>query len=308
MDNEGVTYSSMSDAISKYENNRRLIILAIVIGVIGLACFFLPFITAACFFMPFITIACMIVAVILGLKSYLKCKKLYKELFVKGALEKNFQNVFYNPDWGFSKDDVKKFNLVKMGSDFSSEDYIKASYNGINFELSDVYVADTTSDGENSSTTIFFKGRMIIFNLSDKKVSYLRMFSNNFRYSAVRRKDKPNKVDLESVEFNKEFSVYSENAHDVFYLLTPQYMERIQSLNARYKSIAINIWDNRVIFAFNEPKNDAFDASSVLKKIDYQNELAKIQADIDDIKVIINALVNQDVANDMQQSAYDGIY
>ena len=232
----------------------------------------------------------------------------YKELFVKGALEKNFQNVFYNPDKGFSKDDVRKFNLVMMGSDFSSEDYIKASYNGINFEMSDVNVSDTTSDGENSSTTIFFKGRMIIFNIPDKKVSYMRLFSNSFHYSAVGRKDKPNKIELESVEFNKEFSVYSENAHDVFYLLTPQYMERIQSLSTRYKSIAVNIWNNRVIFAFNEPKNDAFDASSVLKKLDYQNELAKIQADIDDIKVIINAMVNLDAANDMQQSDYGGIY
>ena len=94
---------------------------------------------------------------------------------------------------------------------------------------------------------------------------------------------------MENVRFNEEFDVYSRNPHDTFYLLTPQFMERLLVLKKKYTSIAICFENNRVVFAFNEVGNDAFDGT-MISDISYPEEIAKVQNDIDDIKYIIGTI------------------
>ena len=79
--------------------------------------------------------------------------------------------------------------------------------------------------------------------------------------------------------------------HDVFYLLTPPLMERLQYLASKYQSIAMLIFGNRVILAFSEPDNNAFDAKVDIGKVVYEDEMAKVQGDIDDIRAFIDLIV-----------------
>ena len=77
--------------------------------------------------------------IIYGGTKFFKAQKeinaLYKDTFVKGPLQQNFENVTYNPEQGFDRETVRNFNLVRMSGVFSSEDYIRASYQGVNFEM-----------------------------------------------------------------------------------------------------------------------------------------------------------------------------
>ena len=41
------------------------------------------------------------------------------------------------------------------------------------------------------------------------------------------------KIEMENISFNKKFDVYSMNEHMVYYLLTPQFMEYLLSLDSR---------------------------------------------------------------------------
>ena len=277
----GASYSNMGDAIAQYERKRKILILGY--AMFGLSMVF--------FMIPLITIIGAIIAVIIIIRQTKDLKAIYKDLFVKGALEKNFQNVFYDPTQGFTKENVAGYLLCDMGNRFYSEDYIRAVYEGVPFEMSDVTIQYHTSDGENSSTTTYFKGRMMVFNLQTNITELVRVYSEKFRYRAIRRKDAKNDlVELESIQFNDTFDVYTKRAHDAFYLLTPHFMERLQSLAYKYSSIGMSVIGNKIVFAFNEPNNDAFDAKNTIKKIDYPQEIAKIQADINDIKIIISTI------------------
>ena len=238
-------------------------------------------------------------------KAQKELKALYKQIFVKEPLERNFYNVTYLPDKGFDKEVVKGFDLVSWGNRFSTEDYIRATYQEITFEMSDVYIAYETSSDENSSgtTTVYFRGRMMSFDLPDKLVSAIRVYGKNFKYRAIKKSEaKKQKIELESISFNENFDIYTENGHDAFYLITPHFMERFQALSTRYTSIAMNVVGSRVMFAFNE-KNNAFDSKNNLSKIDYDQEIAKIQGDIDDIKIIISTITNISESEPMQREA-----
>jgi len=222
-------------------------------------------------------------------------KELYKEAFVREPLMNNFENVTYEPQWGFPADTVESFQLCQMGNQFYSEDYIRATYAGVDFEIAEVRVYDvySTDDRDERSTT-YFEGRMMVFHLPDKAVYPMSIFSRKYKHRAIsRREAKQTKVEFESSRFNKAFDVYAQSEHDAFYLLTPQFMERLEILADKYADgIALHMIGNSVALAISEPGKNAFDAEIEVGKLDFDKEMAKVQGEIDDIKTLITMILN----------------
>ncbi len=217
-------------------------------------------------------------------KAKKEFKELYKRTFVTQLLSQRFQNVNYMWESGFAEEAVRSFNLVSMGNRFKTEDYLSAYYNGIHFEQADVTVQYHTS-GKNSHTTTYFKGRMFVFDFPYKNVASVRCLSNTFMYKAS---SKNKKVALESSMFNRIFKTDAFYEHDAFYFLTPQMMERIEALNSRYGNIALHLMGNKLFVGINM-KSDAFD-HNYSEKVDYQNEINKMNADTQVIVDVIETL------------------
>ncbi len=223
---------------------------------------------------------------LIGIKR--RYKRLYKEVFVEDTLNANFENVLYVWNGGFSKQQIMNLSMFANGTMYKSEDYLRARYHGTDFEMADVYIS---CNGNNSST--LFKGRIIIFDFPDKIIRPTRIYSESFSYKTQEAMLHSEKVEMESAKFNKAFQVFSKSPHDTFYLLTPQFMERLMVLKEKYENIAICFDYNRVVFAFNERTNDAFDRTMLdNKSISYPREIEKVQKEVDDIKYIID-MINQ---------------
>ena len=232
-----------------------------------------------------------------------KYKSLYKKLFVEKQLNNNFSNVVYDWEGGFNENVVRSFGLCAMGNRFASEDYIRAEFEGIPFEQADVTVKQVTSTGRSTYTTVYFKGRMLVFDFPDKSVSSVQVFSSSFKYRGRPFGNmKPQKVEMEGVEFNKKFDVLTLSPHDAFYLLTPQFMEKLDYLSTRYQSVAVHICGNKVFVGFNEPYHNAFDVDNMFKELSYPDEMDAIQRDIDDIKQIITIIRGIYNSNDYYQT------
>ena len=218
---------------------------------------------------------------------------LYKDAFVREPLQNNFENVIYEPNQGFTEENVKNFGLCQTANCFWSEDYIRATYQGVNFEVAEVRVVDVDHSSDSNRSVTYFEGRMMVFNFPNKLVSSVTAFSKKFKHRALsRREEKETQVELESVQFNNTFDVYSLVQQDAFYLITPHFMERLQLLAAKYDSIAMRVVGNRVILAFNEPGKKIFDQNIEVGKLDIDQEMAKVQGEIDDIKTFITAILN----------------
>ena len=229
---------------------------------------------------------------LIGLKG--KYKRLYKQIFVEDTLDANFENVFYVWNSGFTKQQIEDFKLFATGAQYKSEDYLRASYHGTDFEMAEVRIEkpdvykELAVNGIYNDDQIVFKGRIIIFDFPGKILNPTRIYSRNIDYRNTEAILRSEKVEMESAAFNNVFQVYSGNPHDTYYLLTPHFMERLMVLNNKYKSTAICFENNKVIFAFNERAKDVFDGEMMREKISHPEEIAKIQREIDDIKYIID--------------------
>lgn len=223
-------------------------------------------------------------------------KRMYKDTFVSAVLAEIFDNVDYQWENGFRRDYVRDFSLCQMGNRYSSEDYLRASYKGVFFEQAEVKVYYKSS-GKNSHTTIYFDGRMFVFDLPLKKVFSLKVFTENFMYR-LKNTDgfRMKKVQMESAQFNKRFDVLAANEHDAFYILTPHVMERIDNIASTFGNVGLHFHGGRLCVGINM-RGDAFD-SNMSTKIDYLAEKEKAKRDA---QVIIDII---DTLNDLMQN-YD---
>lgn len=232
---------------------------------------------------------------ILGNKKSQEFKELYKQQFVATMLGEFFENPQYIWDKGFTSDAVRSFGISQLGNRFYSEDYISGTYKGIPFEQSDVKIQYHTS-GKNSHTTTYFSGRMFVFHFTGRNVLPVQIFSEGFSYRAKPiERFKMNKVNMESVDFNKSFDVKAANEHDAFYVLTPQMMEKLFDLLSRFGNVALNFDGDRLFLGYNCGMG-AFDAD-MKRPIDYPTEKARMKKDMQVIMDIIDImeLANQNV-------------
>jgi len=214
-------------------------------------------------------------------------KKLYKENFVVSILKEKFDNVIYDYKRGLDKNYVEQFGLTSMGNRFSSEDYIKGSYKGIGFEQSEVRIEHK---GRNDDTaSIYFTGRMIVFDFPYKEVKSVQVFTERFPHKGTPKINYTMKsVLMESADFKKRFDVLAAEEVEAFYVLTPQFMEKVDFLKEKFNHVAMNFQGNKLYVGIWSGV-DAFDGD-ISRTINYYDEKATIMADVRVITDIIDVL------------------
>lgn len=223
----------------------------------------------------FIVIPLILIPIIMYAVINNKFKAIFKEEFVKDALRSVFDNLTYDPKSGIDRETIADTGMLYMGNRFSSNDLISGTYKDVKFIQSDVQIQDveTHVDSEGHSHTEVHNiliGKWMIFDFNKTFKANIQVKSKFFSYSNLGFKlgeSKYKTVKMEDEDFNKKFTIHAQDEHDAFYVLTPQLMERIKSLNEGLKGKMMFCFiDNKLHVALNNNK-DSFEYS-VLKKLD----------------------------------------
>lgn len=229
-------------------------------------------------------------------------KKIFKNTFVKKALEKKFTDLIYIPDKGIPYPTIASTEMMHMGDRYYSEDYISAKYKDIKFEQADVHIQEEheTKDRNTAYETIF-KGRWMIFDFNKIFKANVQITQKGFGNSRVKRffgkkEERFKQVMMESESFNQKFKVFAQNEHDAFYIITPFLMERIEKLDEENKGKFLFCFiDNRLHIGIYDNKN-SFEPGSVFKKINEEEVIAKISKEIELITQFVDELnLNNDL-------------
>ena len=219
----------------------------------------------------------------------------YKRYFVEGSLKSIFTNINYLPDVGFSHTVLSDTGMMRTGDIFHSNDYISGEYKDVHFAQADVHIQDryTDSDGDTHYVTIF-RGRWMVFEFPKKFVSKMEIVQKGFRGNIVPRNSKNGKrikkAETESLSFSKKFTIYAEDGYEMFYILTPDIIQRIEEIaTGGNQKILLCFDDNRLHVGLHNNK-DAFEPPSARKPIDEKTELDKMHADIKPITDFIDNL------------------
>lgn len=302
----------MYDSITKINHFRKLTIagLAVLISSIVLP-FLFAGIVALCFpnnmetlgILFFITPLLWAISIFILISNKNKFRKMYSDTIVKSILDEYFDDVRHDSKGGFSREKVASFELVTDAKFFSSEDYLAGTYKGIKFEQADV----TIETGGDNSTTLF-GGRIFAFEFSKWEIDSVKVTSkenanskttlerklsklaNAYYKSAEKRAfRKLEDVKMESEAFNRLYAVSAANPHDAFFVLTPHFMEKIQSFATKYTRVLIHFTNNNLYVAI-EGCPDCFNPS-LWKPIDYVLERKRVRNDVHVIIDVIDSLM-----------------
>lgn len=226
-------------------------------------------------------------------------KTCYKNYFVKDVLCENLNQVEYIPDQGVTREWIKAAQLIQTANKISSEDYLRAEYNGIVFEQADV---KSIWKRQKQSDVIQFKGRMLKFSCPDRQMSDMQIFTENFKYRASSVNGNPMAYGLlipagfnkrgvtqtQDQDFDKAFDVYAVNESEALRMLAPSTRMTYLYLKDKYTSVAFRFVGNEVYVAMNSQR-DTFECNDK-HEIDYQSEELRIIDDIEEIKMLIDTL------------------
>lgn len=149
-----------------------------------------------------------------------------------------FSDLKYDAKQGLTFQELLYVRLIPNGSKhaFESKDYFEGVYDEIYFRASNV----VTYEASNTSLAIF-EGQVIVFSMFHEfKISKtaIQIFPKK-EAKKMKGFTFSEKVETENEAFNNLFSVFAQDRHNAFYILTPKVIEDIMEF---YKTIDNNIY------------------------------------------------------------------
>lgn len=156
-------------------------------------------------------------------------KKLLSDNIISSVLKETLgDTVEYNP-WGRLEPGYMVFPFDYNRA--TGSDHIKAVYNGLNIELSDIELINETEytdeDGhtERSSTT-HFKGQWLICDFGKELAGQVYISE----WGKKDRRSMKSNVTMDNEQFGKRFCVRADDPQEAYYILTPHMMEYITNM------------------------------------------------------------------------------
>ncbi|MDE6656194.1 MAG: hypothetical protein K2J85_04300, partial [Anaeroplasmataceae bacterium] len=120
----------------------------------------------------------------------------------------------------------KRYNLIPLAKKFDLNDEIKDEIDGINYTSFDLIATHQVSSGKSSRTVIDFQGKVYDVELGATYCDYILKEDG--------KKIKPEgfqKLDLESIEMNAKFDLYTKNTVEIYKIFTPKLIKNCNSIN-----------------------------------------------------------------------------
>ena len=189
--------------------------------------------------LPVFVLAIVFGFVFIGINSSLKNKlsKEFKQKFVINLVKEIYPNSTYNPNVGIAVERIMEPGLFKRPDRYFLEDYLASSYEGVGFEMCDFTFQErhVTYDSKGHARTTYetyAKGRFMIFDFAREFNQVLKVVENAYLGLNTRGLEK---IETESIDFNKKFKTYTSDGVTAFYVLTPQIQLKLLELESKFK-------------------------------------------------------------------------
>lgn len=201
-----------------------------------------------------------VIAIFFG-KAGAKIAKVKAELklqLVTTLLEEEFEHVNFDPKGRIPVSRMMETKTVKRPDRYAGEDYMRGEYKGIQFEVSDVDLKERRVHRDSKGHThvtyeTYFKGRWYIYTFPrnfHKELKILESGAPLFANKGLER------VETESIQFNKKFRIYATDLEFGFYHITPSMIEKFLEFEGMHRgSMLYCIRNNELHIGVNDRRD-----------------------------------------------------
>ena len=163
------------------------------------------------------------------------------------------------------------------------DDIFEGSYNDVNIEI----VEPEYILGSGKYQRTVFDGIVVKLDMNKSFTSHTVIKPSNLMHISPSPDLK--RTELEDVEFNKKYDVFTNDEVDARYLITPSFMERLKNMKIAFKANGIScaFFGNLLIVALSTSK-DIFSICSLIKPIDDRKQYFQMYEEIVSIIKLID--------------------
>jgi hypothetical protein len=207
--------------------------------------------------------------IVIGFVRYSAVMKTFKKEYLTNIIGEWIEDGTYLPDQGMSPSAVYACEFLQQADRYFSEDFISGKVEGVPFQMCDVKLEERrvrhTKNGTQTYYVSYFVGQFYVLDFNKNFDGAVQVLESEKPRS--RRKFK--KIQLESVAFNKKFKTFATDDHTAFYLLTPQMMERMLTLEKEHPgNLGFAFIDNKMYLAIHN--NHRILEARMFRKLDEQ--------------------------------------
>lgn len=222
----------------------------------------------------FLIIAAIIGSGVIITINYSIQKKVYNTSFKQDVIKKMMYGIDdrleFQPMLSISYNEYQFSQIFKKRVDrFNGEDLIEATIDKTSIKFSELHTEykTETRDDEGGSQThwhTIFKGVFFVADFNKEFQHFTavlpdynqQMFGDFFKSFQAGKRGNAKLVNMDHPEFEKQFKVYSEDAVEAHYLLSPGLMERIIQLKEKFdQDIYISFNNSKLYLAISNDKN-----------------------------------------------------
>lgn len=169
---------------------------------------------------------------------------------------------------------------------FTSESYddiFNGSYKGVGIEI----IEPEYEIGSGKSRRTVFDGVIVKLEMNKSFTGHTVIKPNGLMH--ISPSHELRFTELEDVEFNKKFDVYTNDEVDARYLITPTFMERLKNMKTAFdaSSVSCAFYGNLLIVALPTYK-DIFSICSLVKPIDDKEQYIQMYKEIESIVKLVD--------------------
>lgn len=261
----------MDELILNYETERkkkakvaRLYILFCVIGFVVsltfciLSSFMFDYHTALGIGSVVLCITSLVLGIVMLIKTIVmttKWKRYFADVILLQLIEGIYPDYKFDPFGGISQKVLMEPKFFMKPDRYTYGNYLEATYGTTSFSMSDYNLERLHSDSKGHTYyATYAKGRFFLFTFERDfenivKVVEKTLFSR-LNFTGL------DKVELESVDFNKKFMTVASDQMAAFYILTPQVQEQMMKLESMFGGkIYFCFMNNHLYIAVDDSKS-----------------------------------------------------
>lgn len=211
----------------------KISIIFFVIGIVFLICLFSIYNDDGSFNILFIVFTIVgflggVIALLTSASGKRELEKQFKDNLINKYGPTIYNKFLYNDSQKLDSIYFKKSNIFPRYDRYSGGDYSSGEYNNVVFETAHYNLEQKHEYHDKNGYHVEYvsvdSGRLFVLHMKKSFKCTLYIVEKTGIFTS---RPGGKKVEMESIEFNKKFAVYSDDAELAFYIITPRFMDKL---------------------------------------------------------------------------------
>jgi len=188
--------------------------------------------------------------------------------------------------------------IIPSYDKYNAEDLFEGTYEGVSVTWNEAHLTETRGSGKNRRTVTTFRGLFIELGMNKRFNGHTVVRRDAGIFNFLGGLSSLERIKLEDPEFEKKYEVYGSDQVEARYLLTPAFMERLQTLEnvIGAQGLEAAFFDEKLLIcakhakAVNHGKDGLFEPSPLKEPIAESDSVSKMAEEVKAILEIVDHL------------------